>query len=109
GTGPLENELEADELSKRGWAEFGTVTGRPRRASEFNFELAKRAVMLNGATQIAITKLDVRFPDCAGKTSYDDLSSEAKSFIKKIEDELGVPVTILGTGPAINETIDRRK
>lgn len=109
GTGPLENELEADELSKRGWTEFGTVTGRSRRASEFNFELAKRAVMLNGATQIAITKLDVLFPDCAGKTSYDDLSSEAKSFIKKIEDELGVPVTILGTGPAINETIDRRK
>lgn len=109
GTGPLENELEPDELSKRGWAEFGTVTGRPRRASEFNFELAKRAIMLNGATQIAITKLDVRFPNCAGKTSYDDLSAEAKSFIKKIEDELGVRVTIVGTGPAINEIIDRRK
>lgn len=109
GTGPLENELEPDDLSKRGWAEFGTVTGRPRRASEFNFELAKRAIMLNGATQIAITKLDVRFPNCAGKTSYDDLSAEAKSFIKKIEDELGVRVTIVGTGPAINEIIDRRK
>lgn len=109
GTGPLENELEPDELSKRGWAEFGTVTGRPRRASEFNFELAKRATMLNSATQIAITKLDVRFPDCAGKTSYSDLSSEAKAFIKKIEDELGVPVTIIGTGPAIKEIIDRRK
>jgi adenylosuccinate synthase len=65
--------------------------------------------MLNSATQIAITKLDVRFADCAGKTSYDDLSTEAKLFIKKIEDELGVRVTIIGTGPAINEIIDRRK
>jgi adenylosuccinate synthase len=109
GKGPLENELDPDELSKRGWSEFGTVTGRPRRASEFNFELAKRAIMLNSATQIAITKLDVRFPDSEGKTSYDDLSGEAKSFIKKIEDELGVPVTIIGTGPAINQIIDRRK
>ena len=87
--------------SKKGWAEFGTVTGRPRRASEFNFELAKRAIMLNSATQIAITKLDVRFPDCAGKTSYDELSDEAKLFIKKIEDELNVPVTLIGTGPQV--------
>jgi len=109
GKGPLENELDPDELSKRGWSEFGTITGRPRRASEFNFELAKRAIMLNSATQIAITKLDVRFPDSEGKTSYDDLSAEAKAFIKKIEDELGVPVTIIGTGPAINQIIDRRK
>ncbi|MFQ5573372.1 MAG: adenylosuccinate synthetase, partial [Nitrosopumilaceae archaeon] len=109
GTGPLENELTPEEISKKGWSEFGTVTGRPRRASEFNFELARRAIMLNSATQIAITKLDVRFPDCVGKTSYDELNDEAKSFIKKIEDELEIPVTIIGTGPSINEIIDRRK
>ena len=65
--------------------------------------------MLNSATQIAITKLDVRFPECKGKTSYNELSDEAKLFIKKIEDDLGVPVTIIGTGPEINEIIDRRK
>ena len=109
GTGPLANELENDETEKRGWAEFGTVTGRPRRAADFDFTLAKRAIMLNSASQIAITKLDVRFPDCEGKTSYDELSDEAKSFIKKIEDELGVPVTLLGTGPTVDDIIDRRK
>lgn len=109
GSGPLENELKPEEIIKKGWSEFGTVTGRPRRASEFNFELARRAIMLNSATQIAITKLDVRFPECKGKTSYNELSDEAKSFIKKIEDDLGVPVTIIGTGPEINEIIDRRK
>ena len=109
GTGPLANELENDETEKRGWAEFGTVTGRPRRAADFDFTLAKRAIMLNSASQIAITKLDVRFPDCEGKTSYDELSDEAKFFIKKIEDELGVPVTLLGTGPTVDDIIDRRK
>ena len=36
------------------------------------------SVMLNSATQIAITKLDVIFPDCAQKTSFDSLSDEAK-------------------------------
>jgi adenylosuccinate synthase len=109
GTGPLENELTPEEISEKGWSEFGTVTGRPRRASEFNFALAKRAVMLNSATQIALTKLDVRFPDCADKTSYEELSDQAKSFIQKIEDELSVPVTIIGTGPETNAIIDRRK
>ena len=108
GTGPLSNELSADETSEKGWAEFGTVTGRPRRAAEFDFNLARKAIMLNSATQIAITKLDVRFPECEGKTSFDDLSDEAKSFIKKIEDELKVPVTLVGTGPTVNDIIDRR-
>jgi adenylosuccinate synthase len=64
--------------------------------------------MLNGATQISITKLDVLFSDCAGKTLYDDLSEDAKLFIKNIEDELNTPVTIIGTGPAVNDVVDRR-
>ncbi|MHA7646634.1 adenylosuccinate synthetase [Nitrosopumilus sp. S4] len=108
GTGPLDNELSLEEAEKKGWSEFGTVTGRQRRAADFDFDLARRAIMLNGATQIAITKLDVLFTDCAGKTYYDELSNDAKSFIKNIENELNTPVTIIGTGPSINDVIDRR-
>ena len=63
---------------EKGWSEFGTVTGRQRRAADFDFDLARRAIMLNSATQIAITKLDVLFPDCAGKSSFDELSDECK-------------------------------
>ena len=108
GTGPLAGELSLEDAKKKGWSEFGTVTGRQRRAAEFDFELAKRAVMLNGATQIAITKLDVLYPDCAAKTSYDELSDTARTFIKNIEDRLGVPVVIIGTGPTVVDIIDRR-
>ena len=108
GEGPLENELTSDTISKKGWSEWGTVTGRQRRAAEFSFSLAKKAIMLNSATQIAITKLDVLFPSCAHKTSYASLDGEAKSFIKNIEDKLGVPVTLIGTGPAINDIVDKR-
>ena len=108
GTGPLENELSLEEAEKRGWSEFGTVTGRQRRAANFDFNLARRAIMLNGATQICITKLDVLFPDCASKNSFDDLSKDAKAFIKNIEDELHTPVTIIGTGPDTIDVIDRR-
>jgi adenylosuccinate synthase len=108
GTGPLDNELSLEDAEKKNWSEFGTVTGRQRRAADFDFDLARRAIMLNGATQISITKLDVLFTDCAGKTSYDELSDDAKSFIKNIENELNTPVTIIGTGPAINDVVDRR-
>ena len=108
GTGPLDKELSLEDAEKKNWSEFGTVTGRQRRAADFDFDLARRAIMLNGATQISITKLDVLFTDCAGKTSYDELSDDAKSFIKNIEKELNTPVTIIGTGPAINDVVDRR-
>jgi len=108
GTGPMPGELSAEETSAKGWEEFGTVTGRLRRAAEFDFGLAKRAVMLSSANQISITKLDVRFPKCAGVTSYDELEEDAKSFIKNIEKELGVKITLIGTGPAVNDIIDLR-
>ena len=109
GTGPLKNELSPEQTTTKGWQEIGTVTGRQRRAAEFDFELAKRAIMLNSATQIAITKLDVIFPECAHMQSFLDLSSPAKYFIKSIEDQLKVPVTLIGTGPDVNDIIDRRE
>jgi adenylosuccinate synthase len=109
GGGPLENELTVDEASKLGWVEYGSVTGRQRRASPFNMELAKKSVALNSATQIAVTKLDVVFPDCAGLKEYSKLTGEAKKFIENIEDKLGVDVMLIGTGAEINDIVDRRK
>lgn len=108
GEGTLEGELSKEETASRGWAEIGTVTGRQRRAAEFNFDMAKRAVMLNSATQIGLTKLDVLFPECAHKQSFDALSDEAKAFVTKIEDATNVPVTLIGTGPGVTDIIDLR-
>ncbi|MGI0102366.1 MAG: adenylosuccinate synthetase, partial [Nitrosotalea sp.] len=102
GEGPLKNEISQEKAIAKGWQEVGTVTGRQRRAAEFDFELAKRSIMLNSATQIAITKLDVVYPECAHMQSFSDLSSPAKYFIKTIEDKLKVPVTLIGTGPEVN-------
>lgn len=108
GGGPLPNEISWEEAERRGWAEIAAVTGRRRRAAPFNFELAKRAVMLNTATQAAVTKIDVLFPECKSVKSYRDLSSEAKRFIEKIEKEIDLPVTLIGTGPEVWEVVDRR-
>ena len=38
----------------------------------------------------------------------DDLEDDAKSFIKDIEEKLGVPVTLIGTGPHVDDVIDIR-
>lgn len=108
GGGPLENELSEEEAKKRGWLEFGSVTGRQRRAAPFDFGLAKRAVRLNSATQIAVTKMDVLFPECAKVRDYGKMSAAAKKFIEEIEGELGVKVTLVGTGPDLDDVVDRR-
>ncbi|MDA7941395.1 MAG: adenylosuccinate synthetase [Nitrosopumilus sp.] len=108
GDGDLEGELDGAESERRGWSERGTVTGRQRRAAPFDYALARRAVMLNGATQASLTKMDVLYPACAGATSYADLPGEARAFVERAESELGVPVTLIGTGPCVDDVVDRR-
>ena len=108
GGGELDGEISQEEAKARGWDEYGTVTGRQRRAAPFDYNLARRAKMINGATMIALTKLDVLYPYCRGAKEYAELGADAKKFVKKIEDEIKVPVTLIGTGPSVEELIDRR-
>jgi adenylosuccinate synthase len=109
GAGPLPKELSKDDAIHRGWFEIAAGTGRERRSAPFNLDIAKRAAIINGATEAAFTKLDILFPECKDKTSFEQLSNEAKEFIRKIETETDVPVTIIGTGPSVFDIIDRRK
>lgn len=109
GEGPLENELPHEEAVKLGLVEVATVTGRSRRAAPFNVGLAKRAVMLNSATQIAITKIDALFPQDKCVTSWDALSRDAKEWIDNLEAQLKVPITLISTGEELRCTIDRRR
>ena len=109
GEGPLANEISLDESREKNWLEFGSVTGRQRRAAPFDFNLAKKSIQINSATQIALTKLDIIFPQCKSIKDYSKLSYDAKKFVEDIEAETGIPVTIIGTGSEISDTIDRRK
>lgn len=109
GGGPLPGELPPEEAERRGWIERGAVTGRPRRVAPFNKELAKRAVLLNSPTQIAITKLDVLFKDAAGRTRWQDLPAEARRWVEEVEAELNRPVTLIGTGPEPADMVDLRR
>jgi len=108
GEGPLEGQLTEEEARNRGWQEYGTVTRRPRRAAPFDFELATKAVHLNGATQAAITKMDVVFPEVAGLKRFEKLPPKASAFVSEVEKAIGIPVTLIGTGPLEEDLIDRK-
>jgi adenylosuccinate synthase len=108
GGGPLPNEIAPQEALRKGWIEYGSVTGRLRRSSSFNLELAKKAVRINSATQLGITKIDVLFPTCARIREFSKLTADAKKFILNIEEETGVPVVLIGTGEEVFDVIDLR-
>ena len=61
GGGPFPTELfdaDGDTLRAVG-NEFGATTGRPRRCGWIDIPAWKYTIMLNGVTQLAITKVDV--------------------------------------------------
>ena len=61
GEGPFVSELfgkEADALREAG-AEYGAKTGRPRRVGAFDMVATRYGVRVQGATALALTKLDV--------------------------------------------------
>lgn len=128
GGGPFPTELHGelgDRLVDIG-REFGTVTGRRRRCGWLDVVMLRRAVRLNSLTEIALTKLDVldTFEEVWVCTSYDSagnpvyarlpgwltdlgsvdsaerLPAQARRFIDLVEQEVGVPVGIVGTGAA---------
>jgi adenylosuccinate synthase len=61
GSGPFPTELHdatGEELRKLG-SEFGATTGRPRRCGWLDLVALRFACMINGTTQIVMTKADV--------------------------------------------------
>ena len=61
GEGPFTCEMsgkEADELREAG-GEYGAATGRPRRVGGFDIVASRYGVQMQGATELALTKMDV--------------------------------------------------
>ncbi len=109
GSGPLKDELSVEAAKARNMQEYGTVTGRPRRTSpDLHFDDLRLAATVNGATQVAMTKIDIRFPGNDRVREYAKLTKEAKAFIEDAERRMGVPITLIGTGPDALDIIDRR-
>ncbi|MFQ5800121.1 MAG: adenylosuccinate synthetase [Candidatus Hydrothermarchaeales archaeon] len=109
GEGPFPTLMDPDEAEKLDIVEFGTVTGRRRRSGRFDFEMAKEAAMINSASQIALTCVDYIDKRSRGAKRYEDLTDKVKSFVDEVEKRIGVPVTLISTGPDLSETIDLRE
>jgi adenylosuccinate synthase len=105
----MPGEITKEEAMKKGLFETAAGTGRDRRSAPFNFELARRAVKINGATHAALTKLDILFPECQSAKAYDELPKEAKHFVEEIEKQAKIPVVLIGTGADALDIIDRRQ
>jgi adenylosuccinate synthase len=61
GAGPFPTKLngaEEEALRAKG-GEFGATTGRPRSCGWFDAPMVRHAIRLNGATHLALTKLDI--------------------------------------------------
>ncbi|HQW10824.1 MAG TPA: adenylosuccinate synthase [Saprospiraceae bacterium] len=75
GSGPFPTELhdETGELIRQEGREFGSTTGRPRRCGWIDIPTLKYSVMINGVTQIVLTKLDVlnNFTEIKSGIAYD--------------------------------------
>jgi adenylosuccinate synthase len=109
GEGPFATQMSEDEAKELHIQEFGTVTGRERRIGWWDPAMAKYSAMVNGATQVAITGLDKLDPAVRGANQYDDLSAEVRAFLRDAETAVGVPFTLLSTGPGLEEIIDLRE
>ncbi len=61
GSGPFPTELndETGELLRKTGNEFGSTTGRPRRCGWIDLVALQFACMINGVTQIIMTKADI--------------------------------------------------
>jgi adenylosuccinate synthase len=94
GGGPFPTELtDADGAHLReAGAEFGSVTGRPRRTGWVDLPALNYAARVNGIDGLALTKLDVLtgLPRIRVCVAYDTPSGRTKDFPIDLIDEVGI-------------------
>lgn len=123
------SEEDSQRLRDRG-GEYGSVTGRPRRCGWLHIPDLTQAAIINGFDCWNITKLDVLDTEkvipvgvdekngkaiyenlpgwetsTVGITSFEKLPANAQTFIKFIEKQTGIPVSLVGTGQGREEMI----
>jgi adenylosuccinate synthase len=133
GNGPFATEFDdkkAEEFRQTG-REFGTTTGRPRRCGAPDLPLLARAIELNGADCLCLTKMDKtadkkNLTILSTKRSFEEwdgwgekeafgareisaLPWQARQFIDFLETELGhlntSLINLVSTGPSLEDMI----
>lgn len=97
--------LDPDELKR---VEKGSTTGRDRRVGEFDWTMYRRAVSINGPTDIALTFADYVDSDNLNARRFEQLSEATVSFVGELERVAGAPVSLITTRFHFRSIIDRR-
>ncbi|MCL4113974.1 UNVERIFIED_CONTAM: hypothetical protein GTU68_004977 [Idotea baltica] len=96
GGGPFPTELENEagqQLRDLG-GEYGATTGRPRRCGWIDLPALRYAIMLNGVTQLVITKADVlnEFETLEACNTYKVNGEETRNFPYSIDSNKLKPI-----------------
>lgn len=115
-SGPMTTELTWDEIERRsgltGLAEkeHTSKTNKLRRVGEPEWDLLRRAALLNAPTDIALTFTDYLSATNAEAWRFEQLSDETIRFVDEIERVTGARVSLISTGFMPHRgIIDRRQ
>lgn len=112
GSGPFPSELldETGDFLRKEGKEFGATTGRPRRCGWLDVPQLRYTIMLNGVTQLVITKIDVlnNFDEIKAATHYKNAGHISQQLPYDLCD---VPIEVLykgypGWGKSLDEITD---
>lgn len=116
-SGYMSGETTFDEISRRSGknldeikkTEKGSVTGRPRRIGEFDWDLISRAALLNGATDVALTFADYISAENENAHRFEQLTPETIDMVEEVERVTEAQVSLIATGFGPRSIIDRRE
>ena len=115
-SGYMSQEIDFEDIASRSKIplgslvkkEVGSVSGRKRRVAEFDWAQFRRSLLLNGATDIALTFSDYFSVGNRKAFRYEQLTEETLRFIEEMEKVSGVTVSIISTDFSERNIIDRR-
>jgi len=94
--------MPEEEIQALFYKEKTTVTKKLRRVASFTMTGTKFAAAFNGATHLILnftSYVDWASTDVSGgRSAYQGLSRRLRKFVEDIEDGVGLPVVMLGTG-----------
>lgn len=96
GPFPTEQENETGERMRSIGHEFGATTGRPRRCGWIDIPQLLYTIMLNGVTQVIITKLDVL-------NDFDEIKV-GSSYSENGQNTMELPYDLCEEGLSVNYT-----
>jgi adenylosuccinate synthase len=115
-SGPMGIELKWSTVAERSGVsleelkgtEKTSTTRRKRRVAEFNWSLLRKAVSLNGPTDVALTFADYIRVENRNARRFEQLTPETVQFIEEIECVASAPVSLIATRFDHRSIIDRR-